>query len=269
MTQDHDLEHLIKKDKAAALGALLDTGLSPNSTNAEGESLLALAAGAGSLKIVDLLLERGADPNFSGTDDVSPLECAVAAGHDTILERLIEAGSEIGEWDEYHEDLSPPLVTAMYLGHWRIAELLIEAGSVGTLAEGWLSEALEDAVKGKGRGKRQAIAKFMQRVVARFPEGHPLPIEDQTLSGVVQALRSSAETRALAKSLAWQIDTFKAACDTLYDLFAEDIVDIPAVWRIINNAPGRLRRKLASVALCEALCKTKSSCINYGYSALM
>ncbi|KAI0031295.1 ankyrin, partial [Vararia minispora EC-137] len=76
------------------LSAAVDAGLPPNLTNAQGNTLLMLAAYAGHATIVQMLLAKGADPNRMNDKDQSPVAGAVFKGHDAVVRVLMGAGAD-------------------------------------------------------------------------------------------------------------------------------------------------------------------------------
>lgn len=74
---------------------LLEIGVSPNSTDAEGRSALHVAVSKGYADIVKLLLNHGADPNKRDVIQNTPLHLAVCLHNLSIITMLIDAKADI------------------------------------------------------------------------------------------------------------------------------------------------------------------------------
>lgn len=86
----------IRSKDLRILKAMLDGGLSPNHTNAQGEDLLARASGpGGSLPHVKLLVERGARLDVRDSIGATALDNAVDAMNPDIALFLIEKGAPV------------------------------------------------------------------------------------------------------------------------------------------------------------------------------
>ena len=71
---------VVHGDQAAVEGCLL-AGVSPDTQDDDGDTLLVLAAAAGRSGIADLLLRSGADQNLAGRDGMAPLMMACLSGY--------------------------------------------------------------------------------------------------------------------------------------------------------------------------------------------
>lgn len=146
--------------QTATLGALLAKGLDPDTADADGNSLLILAARDGHLEAVDLLLKyraRVTRRNLAGDsapmlaalkgyreivkrfiavgvpldgDGWTPLMYAAFEGHAEIAGDLLKAGAEV---DARAPNLATPLMLAARNGHIRVVETLLAAGADTTL----------------------------------------------------------------------------------------------------------------------------------------
>lgn len=105
------------------LVGLLNRGLDPNTLDAQGNTLLILAAREGHVRTVQALIERRPDlsrRNFAGD---SALMLAVLGGHDAIVSMLIEAGAEI------NHDGWTPLIYAAFQGNLGLLNMLLAHGA--------------------------------------------------------------------------------------------------------------------------------------------
>ncbi|OIJ35119.1 hypothetical protein BK826_09080 [Rothia kristinae] len=85
---------LAREGRAEELAAALDQGIPVNLTNANGDTLLILAAYREQPAVVRLLLERGADPDRINDRGQTALVSAVFRNHEPIARMLLEAGAD-------------------------------------------------------------------------------------------------------------------------------------------------------------------------------
>lgn len=107
----------------AAVSAFLRRGLSADSADSKGNTLLQITARAGDLPMVNALLSFKANPRLRNSLGETALMLAAVEGHTEVVRRLIEAGSEInGEgWTALHY--------AAWKGHRDVCKLLIDKGA--------------------------------------------------------------------------------------------------------------------------------------------
>ena len=97
------------------------------------EHWLTLAAGFGTLSVVDWMLARGADPSASGSTGYTPLLSAIERNDDEgvrIVSRLIEAGAVLNQRGV--NDWTPLHMAAMRDNHAALG-LLLDAGADTTI----------------------------------------------------------------------------------------------------------------------------------------
>ncbi|MEM6294779.1 MAG: ankyrin repeat domain-containing protein [Myxococcota bacterium] len=80
-------------DDVAGVQAALAVGADPDAQQGR-SSLLVVAAGRGSVAMVEALLDAGADPNRAQAGGMTPLVAAVVGGHVETVRRLVEAGAD-------------------------------------------------------------------------------------------------------------------------------------------------------------------------------
>lgn len=68
---------------------LLDAGADVNSVNADGQTLLSLAALQGKVYMVKLLLERGADVNIADNNGYTPLHFSITRAKSPVMAKLL------------------------------------------------------------------------------------------------------------------------------------------------------------------------------------
>ncbi|RSZ62364.1 ankyrin repeat domain-containing protein [Corynebacterium hylobatis] len=73
----------------------IDHGISPDLSNADGNSLLMLAAYAGHDALVGALIERGADVDKENGRRQTPLAGAVFKKYPEVVDRLVAAGADV------------------------------------------------------------------------------------------------------------------------------------------------------------------------------
>ena len=86
---------LARAGKTAELAEFLDHGLPIDAQDAEGNTLLMLAAYKGEVDTVAMLTGRGANVDIRNGRDQSPLAGALFKGEDTIAGLLIAAGADL------------------------------------------------------------------------------------------------------------------------------------------------------------------------------
>ena len=86
---------LARQGETAELLEFIDRGLPLDVQDAEGNTLLMLAAYRGNLVTVRALIERGADVDRRNARDQSPLAGALFKGEDEIVLALREAGADL------------------------------------------------------------------------------------------------------------------------------------------------------------------------------
>jgi ankyrin repeat protein len=85
---------LARAGNTDALKALLSQGLSPDTCDEKGNSLLMLAAYHGRTSTVELLLKAGAQPDSRNTKGQTPLGGVAFKGYVEIAQLLLEAGAD-------------------------------------------------------------------------------------------------------------------------------------------------------------------------------
>ena len=147
---------------------LLRKGTNPNTKNADGLTILHLAAGSGNMEVVEIIVnnsfvrldnkstekatsstalhlaakyehldvvkflcEKGASVNIKNDIGSTPLHCAAFTGNTAIIEYLIQKGAKIDEIDKGEKQ---PLHAAVYTNKLEAVKVLVEAGAnVNTL----------------------------------------------------------------------------------------------------------------------------------------
>lgn len=86
---------LARQGETAELLEFIDRGLPLDVQDAEGNTLLMLAAYRGNLVTVRALIERGADVDRRNARDQSPIAGALFKGEEDIVRALREAGADL------------------------------------------------------------------------------------------------------------------------------------------------------------------------------
>lgn len=84
----------VRSGDVAALSPALAAGLPPKLRNAQGDSLLILAAYHGHPAMAKLLLEAGADPDVANDRGQTALGAAAFKGHMEVLRLLLDHGAQ-------------------------------------------------------------------------------------------------------------------------------------------------------------------------------
>lgn len=86
---------LARQGETTELMEFLDHGLPLDVQDAEGNTLLMLAAYRGNLETVQALIARGADVDLRNNRDQSPIAGALFKGEDEIVAALVAAGADL------------------------------------------------------------------------------------------------------------------------------------------------------------------------------
>lgn len=111
---------LARDGRVEELAALLEQGIPVNLTNANGDTLLILAAYREQPEVVRLLLERGADPDRINDRGQTALVSAVFRNHPEIVRMLLDAGADASLGEQ------TPEAVAAFFGLPEMARLLAE-----------------------------------------------------------------------------------------------------------------------------------------------
>lgn len=86
---------LARQGETAQLVEFLDHGLPVDTVDADGNSLLMLAAYHGRPETVRMLVERGAEVDLRNARDQSPVAGALFKGEDAVVRELVAAGADL------------------------------------------------------------------------------------------------------------------------------------------------------------------------------
>lgn len=112
-----------KMNDARTLGKMLAQGLSPNTTDDHGNSILILAAREGSFDAADMILRYSPDINAPNMVGDTALNLAAYNGHLKIVKILLQSGAAL-QTDDWQA-----LTYAALNGHTEIVEFLIKKGA--------------------------------------------------------------------------------------------------------------------------------------------
>jgi len=133
---DSPLMAAAKGGHSQIVEALLNAGARVDfrgSCSAPQESVLCMAAEAGSLEAVRMLLQQGAPPNGYDFLGRTPLMCASDVGDIEVMKLLLENGADIHAVESSPNTLPPPIDTALMHaaknGRSQATQLLLERGS--------------------------------------------------------------------------------------------------------------------------------------------
>nr|WP_286206682.1 ankyrin repeat domain-containing protein [Thauera linaloolentis] len=108
---------------AKGLSSLIDGGIGPDSADANGNTLLILAAREGQAAVIEVLLKRGAAVDYRNPAGDSALMLAVLGGHDEAARALLAGGAKVN-----HEGWAP-LHYAAFEGRDALLDALLGAGA--------------------------------------------------------------------------------------------------------------------------------------------
>ena len=112
--------------------ALLDAGVHPDATNAQGATSLHIACINGYLAIIALLLERGANIESRDIIGKTPLMEACEYGGLETARRLLRRGADV---DRASNHGITALTYACHWGHYEVLQLLLDHGATTTWAQ--------------------------------------------------------------------------------------------------------------------------------------
>jgi len=123
-----------------------------NQLNAQGESILMLAALKGQVELADRLIKKGADVNKTGW---TPLHYAASGGQAALISLLLEKSAYI---DAESPNGSTPLMMAAMYGSEASVKLLLQEGADPKIKNQQGLTALDFAQRGKRPDSVEAIA---------------------------------------------------------------------------------------------------------------
>ena len=123
-----------------------------NQLNAQGESILMLAALKGQVELADRLIKKGADVNKTGW---TPLHYAASGGQAALISLLLEKSAYI---DAESPNGSTPLMMAAMYGSEASVKLLLQEGADPKIKNQQGLTALDFAQRGKRPDSAEAIA---------------------------------------------------------------------------------------------------------------
>jgi len=123
-----------------------------NQLNAQGESILMLAALKGQVELADRLIKKGADVNKTGW---TPLHYAASGGQTALISLLLEKSAYI---DAESPNGSTPLMMAAMYGSEASVKLLLQEGADPKIKNQQGLTALDFAQRGKRPDSAEAIA---------------------------------------------------------------------------------------------------------------
>ncbi|CAN6338846.1 unnamed protein product [Urochloa humidicola] len=103
-----------------------ESGLDVNSTTADGETPIAVAATCGKVSILRYLLDHGGKPGMPDAIGDTPLHDAADCGHDEAVRLLLSRGVDV---DPLNNCRITPLYFAAGKGHDQVVKILLEHGA--------------------------------------------------------------------------------------------------------------------------------------------
>ncbi len=182
--------HQIRSGNARMLEYLLESGMSPSSTN------LSNAVRNGNTEAVDVLLRHGMAPE-KASDNETQLMVAASLGHRAIAELLIGAGADASRYSGDNEEYTPAFY-ARQAGHAELADWLQSQMSDDAVAR----QATRDAdrnpkfatVYAQATSGETCSTEDIVAVLTRWDEAFGVTVVDANPSTVVVRLESLPES---------------------------------------------------------------------------
>ncbi|XP_036391528.1 ankyrin repeat domain-containing protein 27 isoform X1 [Megalops cyprinoides] len=130
------------------------SGLSVNSSSADGFTPLHVAALHGHSALVSLLIRHGASINARNSQSATPLHLACQNSHVQVVTSLLECNAKLNKKDQYG---NTPLIHACLRGHLDTAAVLLKSSASVNIANNQGNTALHEAV----RGGHQALVELL------------------------------------------------------------------------------------------------------------
>jgi len=106
----------------------LSSGISSDTANQNGDTLVMLAAYHGHEQAVEFLLEHGADPNITNSKGQHPISGASYKGQTNIVKLLLEHGADPEGGTVNGTQAHTPLMYAAMYNKLRVVQALLAAG---------------------------------------------------------------------------------------------------------------------------------------------
>ncbi|XP_064168093.1 ankyrin repeat domain-containing protein 27 [Anguilla rostrata] len=127
------------------LASLQTSGLSVNSSSADGFTPLHVAALHGHTALVSLLIRHGASVNARNNQSATPLHLACQNSHTQVVTSLLECNAKLNKKDQYG---NTPLIHTCLKGHLDTAAILLKSSASLNIANSQGNTALHEAVRG-------------------------------------------------------------------------------------------------------------------------
>ena len=166
---DVDLLRAVEEGQVAAVKAALAVpGVSANTADARGNTLLLLAARNGQVELLRLLLKAGADVNGRG-GDMPPLAAAALHGHTQAVQLLLRAHAQV---NQVGANGRTALRNALELHHLDCAALLLAHGADFRSPDADGGNVLVMAVRSNQRDTLEMLLRQGVPADLRDSEGH-------------------------------------------------------------------------------------------------
>ncbi len=185
-----ELERALETDDASEVKRCLDEeSLDPSSVDSSTQwSLLAVAAKAGSRRVVEVLLSRGA---IAELGERSALVAAIETDQSAIVHSLLEAGADIGAGVAFHDEIVLPVIAAPQYAGLDVMRQVYAAKGIEQVEMIWWDDALKAALQRRGVGHLRIVAAAM---VSRLAKEGAADLEATTLKAVSTSTINEGKT---------------------------------------------------------------------------
>lgn len=248
----------IRANDAQALALILDRGLSPDSRNSEGSTLLMVAAGRGHTEVGRLLVQRGADLHaLDSAMGVTALHRAAQSGNVELMELFLDKGAFID--DRSAVNGHTPLLDAAFYKRYQAFDFLLRRdanlslkNTLGLTVHDWAQRQKDPELLKliAEQQSRDEARKVDQKLIAATLSGDTAEVKKLLEQG--HSERVDEKDKAGMTALLW-------ACRNGHPEIAEALLaagaDPNITDRLMRATPGHKAAFFGRAGILRALCQ--------------